>query len=368
MKNKILLLSSVLLVACSGNKNNSLAELLKQESELKVKLSEVQTKIAELKKDSAEAIYVSVEKLQPRIFKSYLSFQGKVDAEDNISISSQMPGTITKINVKVGDVVQEGQVLAETDSRAVQQSIQALQSNLDFVNQLYEKQKSLWEQKIGTEVQYLQVKAQKENLEKTLASLQEQIRMTKIISPIAGTIDAVDIKVGQMVAPGMPAIRVINYNNLKVKADIPEAYISKINIGNPVKVILPEINDSIFSKISYTSKSINVVSRTFTAEVYFGNNAKLHPNQNAILYINNYTSESPVIIVPISYIQTEQNGSKYVYVVENNRAKKKEIKTGYIYEGNVEILSGLSEGTLLIKSAVNLKDNDPVIIQSNSVL
>jgi RND family efflux transporter MFP subunit len=210
MKKSLSIISVILIAGCNSSKKDDLSSLLKQEAELKKQLSEVEAKIKSLKKDTINPILVSVIDLKPEIFKSYLTFQGKVDADDNVAVSSEMPGTVTKIYVKVGDNVKAGQVLAETDSRTIQQSIQALQSNLEFVNELYEKQKKLWEQKIGTEVQYLQVKSQKENLEKTLASLQEQLRMTKIISPIDGTVDAVDIKLGQMVAPGMPAIRVIN--------------------------------------------------------------------------------------------------------------------------------------------------------------
>ena len=125
---------------------------------------------------------------------TFIDVQGRVDADENVGLSSEMPGTITKINVKAGDEVSKGQVLAETDSRAIQQSLSDLQINMDLVNQLYEKQKNLWDQKIGTEVQYLQAKTNKESLEKKMATLQEQLRMSKIISPIDGTIDAVDIK------------------------------------------------------------------------------------------------------------------------------------------------------------------------------
>lgn len=366
MKNKISYLSLIVLASCGNQKQEDLNTLLKREAELQKQLAEVQAKIKSLRKDTAQAILVSVQKITPQIFHSYLTLQAKVDADDNISVSSEMPGTITKIYVKPGDEVKAGQILAETDARSIQQSIQALQSNLDFVNELYEKQKKLWEQKIGTEVQYLQVKSQKENLEKTLASLQEQLRMTKIITPIDGTVDAVDIKVGQMVAPGMPAIRVVNFNHLKVKADVPENYISEVKIGNPVKIIAG--TDTIISKVSYVARTINNISRTFNVEVFVGNNTKLHTNQMVVLKINNYTSEKPVIAVPIAYVHTDTDGASFVYVVENNKIKKKIIKTGKMSDEKVEVISGLNENDLLIKAGVNLTENAPVIIQENSVL
>jgi len=366
MKNTMLSIILTILTACTTNEDDNLNVLLKKEAELKKQLSEVQAKIKQLKKDTVQPILVSVQKLSPQVFKSFLTFQAKVDADDNIALSSEMPGTVTKIYVKPGDEVKTGQILAETDARAIQQSIQALQSNLDFVNELYEKQKKLWEQKIGTEVQYLQIKAQKENLEKTLASLQEQLRMTKIISPIDGTVDAVDIKIGQMIAPGMPAIRVVNYNHLKVKADVPENYISECKTGNPVQIIAG--NDTIYSKISYVARTINNITRTFNVEVYVGNNPKLHTNQMVVLKINNYTSEKPVLSIPVSYIHKDTDGSTFVYVVENNKAKKKIIKIGKISDGFVEIIQGLNDNDLVIKAAVNLTENAPVLIQNNSIL
>lgn len=367
MKKAISVLPLIILASCGGKKQEDLNSLLKKEAELQKQLTEIRQQITALKKtNSTEPVLVSVEKLMPQVFKSYLNFQAKVDADDNIALSSEMPGTITKIYVKPGDNVKAGQILAETDARAIQQSIQALQSNLDFVSELYEKQKKLWEQKIGTEVQYLQVKSQKENLEKTLASLQEQLRMSKIISPIDGTVDAVDIKVGQMVAPGIPAIRVINFNHLKVKADIPENYISDIQAGSPVQIISG--TDTIHSKLSYVARTINNISRTFNAEVYVGNHPKLHTNQMVILRINNYTSSKPVIVIPVSYINADNENYKYVYVVENNVCKKRKIQIGKISDDKAEIISGLQENDLLIKSGINLTENVPVVIQNNSVL
>ncbi len=368
MKKPFSLFALTILVGCGYQKNDDLNQLLKKEIELKKQLTEVQAKIRTLRKDTTYPVLVSVEKLSPQIFQSYLVFQGKADADDNVSVSSEMAGTVTRIYVKSGDNVKAGQILAETDSRVIQQSIQALQSNLEFVNELYEKQKKLWEQKVGTEIQYLQVKSQKENLEKTLASLQEQLRMTKIISPIDGTIDAVDVKVGQLVAPGFSAIRVINFNHLKIKSEIPENYISQIHQGNAVTVIFPDIQDSIDSKITYVSRTINNISRTFNIEIYIGNNHTLYPNQMAILKINNYTSQKPVIVVPVSYIHTDHNGDKFVYLSENNQVKKVNIQTGKISKDKVEVLSGLKENDLLIKTTVAIPEKTAVIIQNNSIL
>src|ERR1051325_6540505 len=164
---------------------------------------------------------VEVISMTPQLFNSYIDIQGKVDATENVSLNAEMPGTISKINVSLGQEVSTGQVLAEMDSKALQQGMAELQSGMELANTMYEKQKNLWEQKIGTEMQFLQAKNQKESLEKKMATMQEQLRMSKIISPINGIVDAIDIKLGQATMPGMPAIRVVNMSSLEVKGEVP---------------------------------------------------------------------------------------------------------------------------------------------------
>lgn len=361
MKHYIIGSALLLVVAsCSQKGNSNLDDLKKKETDLKTQLADVQSQIAKL--DTTKKEYgklVELAKLTPQIFKSYINVLGKVDADENVSLSSEMPGTITKINVKAGDEVNAGQVLAETDARAVQQAISDLQTNAELVNQLYDKQKSLWDQKIGTEVQFLQAKTQKESMEKKMATLQEQLRMTKIISPIAGTIDAVDIKLGQLVAPGMPAIRVINYNNLKVKADLAESYAAKVHKGDEVNIIFPDMNDSVSAKISHVARAISALNRTFGIEVILDNKKEYHPNQIANIAINDYKSDKPVFSVHVKYIQKDLNGQKFVLVANGNKAAKKNIITGKEYNGTVEVKEGLSETDELITSGYDgLNDGD----------
>ena len=175
----LIIASCLVLVSCGGKKEESLSDLKTKQAELKTQLAELSSKISKLEGDSGKKfILVEAAPIVPTLFKTYINVQGRVDAEESVSLASEMPGTITKINVKVGDEVSKGQVLAETDARALQQSISDLQTNSELVNQLYEKQKNLWDQKIGTEVQYLQAKTQKESMEKKMATLQEQVRMS----------------------------------------------------------------------------------------------------------------------------------------------------------------------------------------------
>jgi membrane fusion protein (multidrug efflux system) len=358
--------SSVFLVSCGGGDNsNNLGALKQKQAELKTELANLATQISKLEGDSAgKFILVDAAPIIPQHFKTYVNVQGRVDADENVALSAEMPGTITKINVKAGDEVHKGEILAETDARAIQQSLSDLQTNAELVNQLYEKQKALWDQKIGTEVQFLQAKTQKESMEKKAAMLQEQLRMTKIISPIEGTVDAVDIKLGQLTAPGMPAIRVINFNNLKVKAELAESYASKVHKGDEVIIKFPDSKDTIISKVSYSARAISALNRTFGVEIILDNKKEFHPNQIAILNINDYKSEKPVMALALIYIQKDLKGQPFVLVAEGAKAARRNVTLGKEYNGNVEITSGLSETDLLITSGFDgLNEGDPIKVK-----
>ncbi len=352
----------LLLASCGSEKVESLSALKAKQAELKTQLSDLASQISKLEGDSAKKfVLVEANTITPTYFKTYINVQGRVDAEESVSLASEMPGTITKINVKAGDVVTKGQVLAETDARALQQSISDLQTNTELVNQLYDKQKNLWDQKIGTEVQFLQAKTQKESMEKKMATLQEQVRMTKIISPINGTIDAVDIKLGQLTAPGMPAIRVVNFSSLKLKADLSENYASKVHKGDEVKIKFPDADDTLSSRVSYSARAINTLNRTFGVEILLDTEKEYFPNQMAIISINDYTSLKPVISMPLNYVQKDLKGNKFVLVAENNKASKKAVVLGKEYNGTVEIKEGLTENDLLITSGYDgLNDGDAI--------
>lgn len=360
--------TALILSSCGGGNPESLDELKSKQAELKTQLSEITEKISKLEGDSAKkTTLIEAKAIQPTIFKTYISVQGKVDAEESVSLSSEMPGTITKINVVVGDVVTKGQVLAETDARALQQSLSDLQTNAELVNQIYEKQKSLWEQKIGTEVQFLQAKTQKESMDKKIATLQEQLRMTKIISPINGTIDAVDIKLGQMTAPGMPAIRVINFNNLKLKADLAESYISKVHKGDEVLIMFPNEKDTVISKVNYAARAISELNRTFNVEIGLDSKHEYYPNQIAIIHINDYQSSKPVIVLPVNYVQKDLKGAQYVLVAEKNKATKRFVKLGREFNGQAEILEGLSTEDLVITSGYNdINEGDAIKLNTEA--
>lgn len=354
---------ALIMIACNSgtDKKTELENLKKQESELKSKIAILEAELNEGKDSIPSGISVSVVSLKSEIFKNYIDIQGRVDADENIGVSTEIPGTITKINVNVGDNVHKGDILAETDARVINQSIADLQVNTDLVNLIYEKQKNLWEQKIGTEVQLLQAKTNKESMEKKMALLQQQLIMTKIISPINGTVDAVDIKVGQLAAPGMPAIRVINFSNLKVKAEVAESYASKIKKGTEVIVRFPDTQDSVITEVNFVSRAISNNTRSFSVEVLLDESKEYHPNMVAKLNINDYKSSQPVIVISVKAIQKDETNAPFVYVAEGNIAKKRIITIGKEYKGKAEITNGLIDGDKLITAGYDVLNEGDMI-------
>ncbi len=234
------------------------------------------------------------------------------------------------------------------------QSMEELKTQFEFTNNIFQKQKSLWEQKIGSEVQFLTAKNNKDALEKKLATLNQQLDMSKLKSPMNGAVDAIDIKVGQSLMPGLPAIRVVNFSNLRVKAEVPESYVPKVKKGNDAVIFFPDLNKEISSKISYTAKVINNTTRTFTANATLETDKQnYHPNMIAVLKIIDYQNDS-AIVIPVNLIQHSEN-AQYVYITANengkNIARKKEIKVGQIYNGKAEVLSSLAVNDKLITVA-----------------
>lgn len=366
-KSTLMLLLTIVMVACGGgggsDKKAELEKLKKQKADLETKIAALQEEVLKsdttIKEKITDVVAIPVT-VAP--FKTYIEIQGRVDADENVFVSSEMPGTITKINVKVGNQVSKGTVLAETDVRPQIQQLAELQTNLDLAKQNYEKIKSLWDQKIGTEIQYLQSKATKEGLDSRIAGVQEQIRMSKIISPINGTVDRVDIKLGQSVAPGMQSISVINFSELKVKADVAESYASRVKSGNEVLVLFPDSKDTIASKIHYASRGINALSRTFGVEVYLDTKMEYHPNMVTKLKINDYTSPKPEITVPVKFIQ-KGAAESFVLVAENGKAVKKVVTINHEYAGIAEVTDGLKEGDMIITEGYDLiNDGDKIAV------
>ena len=341
-----------ILASCGGpDKQAQLEKLKKQRTEINDQIITLETELAaDGNKENRKIRSVLINTLDYQPFLHYIEVQGKVDGDENVSISAKMGGAVSKILVKEGDNVTTGQVLAELDNQVILQGTEELKTALNFATTMYEKQKSLWDQKIGTEVQYLSAKNNKESMEKKLATMQEQLEMMQLKSPISGTVDGIDIKIGQTIIPGMSAVRVVNLSNLKVKAEVAEAYSSKVKKGNDALIYFPDMKKEIRSVIGYSAKVINNTTRTFTVESPLENSSEYHINMIAVLSIVDYKNDSGMV-VPLNVIQNA-GGSIYVYVAVNEGgktiARKKEVSVGLIYNGNAEIKSGLIQGDKLI--------------------
>jgi len=352
MKNLLFIsLIAILFSACSSDeltkKKAELADLKKQEAEIKTKIATLVKDIAKLSGQKVtNSQLVSVTKITKSSFSHYIDVQAKVDGDENITVNSQVPGSVTKINVSAGSTVSKGQVLAEIDNETYIKGLDELQTAREFANTVYLKQKNLWDQKIGTEIQYLQAKNTIESLDKKLATLNQQIEMTKIKSPINGVVDEVFLKMGQMAAPGMPGIRVVNMSKLKIRADIAESYISKVKTGDEVEILLPDLNQTIKAKLTYVGKVIDALNRTFNVEISLPSNPSLHPNMVAVIKIADYTNAS-TFVLPANVVQMTDEGT-YVFVAENNISRKRNVVAGKNYKGTIEITEGLNE-------------NDPII-------
>jgi membrane fusion protein (multidrug efflux system) len=340
--------------ACSNapkDKQTQLAELKAEQAKITKQIATLEEEIAkenpsEVKVKAKEVV---VAELAPRSFDHYIQTQGAVESEENVMISAKVPGVITAIYVREGEAVAKGQTMAQIDNTLILKGIEELKSQLQLANTVYERQKNLWDQKIGTEVQYLQAKANKESMEGRLASLNEQNDMSRIKSPIAGVVDALDVKVGQNTAPGMPAARVVNNSQLKISAHVSEAYTNQVKKGDKVVVSFPDLGKTIEARVTFAARNIDALSRTFVVEASLPSSADLRPNMSAVVKLIFETVPS-AIVVPINMVQTINN-EKIVYVAEQKGdqfvARKKVVTVSGVYDNLAEV-NGLAKGDKLI--------------------
>jgi len=369
----MLVLGIGMLASCSDantveKKKEKLEKLKSKQAELVSEIKTLEEEILALgdtsSKTNERMKYVMVTPIVTSAFEHYIDVQGRVDGDQNTTISARAMGPVIKVLVKSGATVKKDQVLAELDAEIVKRQIDDLKTNLSFVTDVYNKQKSLWEKQVGTEVQYLSARNNKESLEQKLATLYENLDMYRIKSPINGTVDEVFLKIGQNIAPGMPCFRLVNMSDLKAKADVAETYASQIKQGNPVKLIFPDLdNKTILSTINFTSKVISPMNRTFTIEANLTSGNDYNPNMICVFKVIDYQNKN-AIVIPVNTIQKTENGAHVVVAQEVNGKKvaiKKQITVGKIYQDKAEILSGLAAGDMLITTGYqDLNDSEQI--------
>jgi membrane fusion protein (multidrug efflux system) len=384
MKNIYSLLLISLFVACTNGKEQSVEELIasddavaiqkkkdelvNQQQALAVQIKQLDNKLQSISPDRNVPL-ITTFLAQPEEFKHYLELQGSVETKQNIVITPETGGIITKIYVKEGQNVTKGQLLASIDDGGLSQQKAQLEIQADLAKTTFERQKRLWDQKIGSEIQYLQAKSQYEGLQKSIAQINQQLSKNSVRAPFSGIIDDVITEQGNVAAPGQtPLMRLVNLSDMYIKTDVPESYITSIKEGKEVEIDFPVLGKSITSKIRQTGNFINPANRTFDVEIAVPNKDKsIKPNLTARLKINDYVNEN-AILIPQSIISENAEGQQYVYILTEKNgdiatAKRVIIKTGRTQQDNIEVLAGLEENAEIIKEgARSVKDGQTVKI------
>lgn len=368
----IITILSCIVFACGNKENNqSISNLIdsknvkalnEKKTALQAEITKIEEALAKLEVKKEEAL-VSVATIKDTIFSHYLDIQGNVDTKENIIVQPEFSGTLTSLTVKAGQRVTKGQILGRVDDAGMSQQLASLESSYALAKTTFERQKNLWDKKIGSEIQFLQAQNQMTAAQKGVAQLKAQILKTIIHAPFSGTIDDVFVEKGQVVAPSPQGLmRIVNLNNMFVSTSVPEFYIGKLKVGDQVDVFLTSLNKTYKGKVRQIGNFINPNNRSFGIEVSLPNPENLlRPNQVAKLKIVDYVSKG-AIVVPTGIIQEDGTGANYVYVVEGSNgktgtAKKVIVEVGKSSDNVTEIISGLSANDIVVTEGVNSISN-----------
>ena len=354
MKKIAILLSGILFFAACGSKDKKqeLADLKSQEKEIQAKIAQLEKEIGKPSEQAAaKIIAVTVSPATPQNFQHFVEAQGNVVAENTVLVSPQTGGVILTLPVVAGQTVSKGQLIATLDNNILKESLEEVRQQLSLAKTIFTKQKALWDQQIGTEVQYLSAKSNMESLEKRIVTLKAQLGLSRVTAPIAGTIELVRQKAGEMGAPGVPIVQIVNLGNLKISAKIADSYVGTVKQGDEIIIKFPDLNKELKARISLVSKMVNPLTRTFDIEARIPNaGGDLKPNLLAVININD-TSKKNAIVISENIIQkTEKGNLVYVAVEENGKkvARARQIKIGLTYNGQAEIAEGLKAGDSII--------------------
>lgn len=368
---KIIILTalSIVLISCnSSEKNQSIDKLIAskdvkaitaKKAELQSQLSQLQDALATLDANKEVEALVSVVQLKDTVFNHYLEIQGSINTNENVLVQPEFPGNLVELNVKAGQRVSKGQVLGRTDDGGMSQQLASAENQYALAKTTFERQKNLWSQKIGSEIQYLQAQTQMISAQKTVAQIKAQIAKTVIRAPFSGTIDEVFVEKGEVVAASPQGLmRIVNLGNMYVSTSIPETYIGKLKIGTEVDVYLSSLGKTYRGKVRQIGNFINPNNRSFGIEVSVPNpDNLLRPNQVAKLKVIDYVSPNAVV-VPTNVIQKDAQKNSFVYTVINSNgktgiAKKVVVKTGQSSDNVTEVLSGLDANAIIVTEGMN---------------
>ena len=382
MKKFIYPIFILFIVSCNNDNKKTIEELINEgnleelqerRSSLIIQKGQINNELKEITQgvsilDTAKSfVLVNTVITKTETINHFSKFQGIIKTDQNMILYPEFSGRVSKIYVDEGDVVKKGQALAKIDDGGLYNELKLVESQAKLAKTIYERQSKLWNDKIGSEIQYLEAKTNYEIQNNRLKSITESLAKTTITAPFSGTIDEIFIEEGNLVSPPMMpdqgnAFRIINLNELYVESVIPESFIGKIKKGAEVKVEIPVLNKSFNSTIKHSVSSINQLSRTFKIEVSVPkNDLDLIPNLNVEVNVLDYTN-SQAILVPESIVSEDSDNNKFLFTVLNNKAKKTIVETGYTQNGMIEITTGLdvneiviNEGGRIVKDGQNVK-------------
>lgn len=385
MKKSILLLITIItLVSCGGDTKSVDAimdsgdlvavkakrtELNKQQRELKTDIDRLNEYIDTHEKKERPAL-ITAEVIKDSIFKHYVEVQGNVETDQNVVLNAEFSGVLTTVYVMEGQNVSKGQRLAKIDDGGLSSQVAQQEAQLALAKTTFERQQRLWDQKIGSEIQFLQAKTNYEAAKNITNQLRSQLGKTIITAPFSGVVDEIISDPGQVVVPGQtPIIRLVNLSNMYVKASIPETYLRNIKKGTQVKVTLASINEEFKGTVRQVSNYINPNNRSFDIQIEIPNTDGLvKPNLIATVKVNDYSAEN-AITVPENILQENAAGETiaYLYKPVNDSvgvAKRVLLETGLSYENHTEVKAGLKKGDTIIKEgAKTLRDGQKVTIK-----
>ena len=367
-KTILIILTSLFLFSCGNKENNqSINDLIKAKNtkalqarkvELQAEMVKIEEGLASLNVKIEEAL-VATAVVKDTVFNHYLDIQGNVDTKENILIQPEYSGTLTSLTVKAGQRVGKGQILGRVDDAGMSQQLASMENQYAFAKTTFERQKNLWDKKIGSEIQFLQAQTQMISAQRSVAQMRAQVSKTVIRAPFSGTIDEVFVEKGQVVAPSPQGLmRIVNLTNMYVSTSVPETYIGKLKVGTEVDVYLTSLGKTYKGKVRQVGNFINPDNRSFGIEVSVPNPENLlRPNQVAKLKITDYVNKN-AIVVPTNVIQEDGQHNKFVYTVINSngktgKAKKVLVKVGQSSENATEILSGLSANDVVVTEGAN---------------
>ena len=367
-------------IIASGNVEalqNKKVELSASASTIKEELAQIEKALETLNPAEKKEILVTTAMVKDTLFNHFVEIQGNVETKQNVLVYPEYQGTLLRVHVKKGQRVSKGQTLARIDDGGLGSQVAQLETQEALAKTTFERQQRLWDQKIGSEIQFLQAKTQYESAQNMVKQMKSQLGRTVVKAPFSGVIDDVITEQGTVVAPGMPLFRIVNLSNMYVSAEVPETYLKSIQKGKHVSVYFPVLDETVETTIRQAGDYINPANRSFPIEIDVPNKkGNIKPNLTARLSINDYTADN-AILIPLNVINENAEGEQYVYIAEvytepsrstkaedkTTVAKQQIITTGLSQGDKIEVLTGLKAGDqIIVEGARSVKDDQEVKI------